>query len=88
MTLDEVQTISFKDTDELRAALKGFLENGIYTVGNHSNNADAGVKMSVTAQSSTSSSRCPIKPTRAIPPRLNETCLSNARDDPTTACPA
>ena len=46
VTLDEVQTISFKDTDEVRAALKGFLENGVYTVGNHSNNADAGVILS------------------------------------------
>ena len=46
VTLDEVQTISFKDTDEMRAALKGFLENGVYTVGNHSNNADAGVILS------------------------------------------
>lgn len=27
----------------MRAALKGFLENGVYTVGNHSNTADAGV---------------------------------------------
>ena len=43
VTLDEVQTISFRDTDEMRAALKGFLESGLYTVGNHSNNADAGV---------------------------------------------
>ena len=43
VTLDEVQTISFKDTDEMRAALKGFLESGVYTVGNHSNTADAGV---------------------------------------------
>lgn len=43
VTLDEVQTISFKDTDEMRAAMKGFLENGVYTVGNHSNTADAGV---------------------------------------------
>ena len=46
VVLDEVQTISFKDTDEVRAALKGFLENGVYTVGNHSNNADAGVILS------------------------------------------
>ena len=46
VALDEVQTISFKDTDEMRAALKGFLENGVYTVGNHSNNADAGVILS------------------------------------------
>ena len=43
VTLDEVQTISFTDTDEMRAALKGFLEQGVYTVGNHSNSADAGV---------------------------------------------
>lgn len=43
VTLDEVQTISFKDTDEVRAAMKGFLENGVYMVGNHSNTADAGV---------------------------------------------
>ena len=43
VTLDEVQTISFKDTDEMRAALKGFLESGVYTVGNHSNTAEAGV---------------------------------------------
>lgn len=46
VTLDEVQTISFKDMDEMRAALKGFLENGVYTVGNHSNTADAGVILS------------------------------------------
>ena len=43
VTLDEVQTISFKDTDEMRAAMKGFLEVGKYTVGNHENVADAGV---------------------------------------------
>lgn len=43
VTLDEVQTISFNNTDEMRAALKGYLENGVYTVGNHSNNAEAGI---------------------------------------------
>ena len=43
VTLDEVQTISFNNTDEMRAALKGFLENGVYTVGNHSNSAESGV---------------------------------------------
>lgn len=46
VALDEVQTISFKDTDEMRAALKGFLEQGIYTVGNHSNSVEAGVILS------------------------------------------
>ena len=43
VTLDEVQTISFTNIDEMRAALKGYLEQGVYTVGNHSNSADAGV---------------------------------------------
>ena len=43
ITLDEVQTISFTDTDEMRAALKGYLESGVYTVGNHEGIADAGM---------------------------------------------
>ena len=43
ITLDEVQTISFSDTDEMRAALKGYLENGRYTVGNHEGTAYAGI---------------------------------------------
>lgn len=43
ITLDEIQTISFTDVDEMRAALKGYLESGIYTVGNHEGTADAGM---------------------------------------------
>ncbi len=43
ITLDEVQTISFTDVDEMRAALKGYLESGIYTVGNYEGVAEAGV---------------------------------------------
>lgn len=43
ITLDEVQTISFTDVDEMRAALKGYLESGVYTVGNHEGTADAGM---------------------------------------------
>ena len=43
ITLDEVQTISFTDTDEMRAALKGYLESGIFTVGNYEGIADAGI---------------------------------------------
>lgn len=43
VTLDEVQTISFTDVDEMRAALKGYLESGIFTVGNYEGKADAGV---------------------------------------------
>lgn len=42
VTLDEVQTISFTDTDEMRAALKGYLEQGNYTVGDYKGVADAG----------------------------------------------
>lgn len=43
ITLDEVQTISFTDVDEMRAALKGYLESGVYTVGNYEGVAEAGV---------------------------------------------
>jgi ATP-dependent Lon protease len=43
ITLDEVQTISFTDVDEMRAALKGYLESGLYTVGNYEGVADAGM---------------------------------------------
>lgn len=44
VTLDEVQTISFTNTDEMRAALKGYLENnGNFTVGDYKGTADAGV---------------------------------------------
>ena len=43
VVLDEVQTISFTDVDEMRAALKGYLESGIFTVGNYEGTADAGV---------------------------------------------
>ena len=42
VTLDEVQTISFTDTDEMRAALKGYLEQGNFTVGDYKGVADAG----------------------------------------------
>jgi len=43
IVLDEVQTISFTDVDEMRAALKGYMESGIYTVGNYEGVADSGV---------------------------------------------
>ena len=43
ITLDEVQTISFSNTDEMRAALKGYLEQGTFTVGDYKGIADAGV---------------------------------------------
>lgn len=43
VALDEVQTISFTDTDEMRAALKGYLEQGTFTVGDYKGMADAGM---------------------------------------------
>ena len=43
VTLDEVQTISFTDKDEMRAALKGYLEQGYFTVGDYKGVADAGM---------------------------------------------
>lgn len=43
VALDEVQTINFTDIDEMRGALKGYMENGKYTVGSHEGTADAGI---------------------------------------------
>ena len=44
VAMDEVQTINFTDVDEMRGAMKGYMENhGKYTVGNHEGVADAGI---------------------------------------------
>lgn len=43
IALDEVQTISFTDVDEMRAALKGYMESGVFTVGNYEGSADCGI---------------------------------------------
>ena len=43
VALDEVQTINFTDVDEMRGALKGYMENGKYTVANHEGTADSGI---------------------------------------------
>ena len=43
VALDEVQTISFADVDEMRAALKGYMESGTFTVANHEGVADSGI---------------------------------------------
>ncbi|MBR0151602.1 MAG: BREX system Lon protease-like protein BrxL [Synergistaceae bacterium] len=43
VVLDEVQTITFSNTDEMRAALKGYLEQGNFTVGGYKGVSDAGV---------------------------------------------
>ena len=43
VTLDEVQTITFPDVDEMRGALKSFCENGYCNIGNHRVDGDAGI---------------------------------------------
>ncbi len=43
VALDEVQTISFTDVDEMRAALKGYMEAGRFTVGTYDGTADSGI---------------------------------------------
>lgn len=43
VVFDEVQTINFHPVDEIRASLKGYMENGIYTVGKVEGKSDAGV---------------------------------------------
>ena len=43
VTLDEVQTITFPDVNEMRGALKSFCENGYCNIGNHRVDGDAGI---------------------------------------------
>jgi len=43
VVFDEVQTISFSDVDEMRAALKGYMESGTFTVGKYSGTAESGI---------------------------------------------
>lgn len=43
VAMDEVQTISFTDVSEMRAALKGYMESGKFTVANYEGVADAGI---------------------------------------------
>lgn len=43
VTLDEVQTITFPDVDEMRGALKSYCENGYCNIGNHRVDGSAGV---------------------------------------------
>jgi len=43
VAFDEVQTISFPDVDEVRGALKGYLESGEYRVGDYRGVGDAGL---------------------------------------------
>ncbi len=42
IALDEIQTIRFSDPDEIRGALKSYLENGTFTVGNYRGTGLAG----------------------------------------------
>jgi len=43
VAFDEVQTISFPDVDEVKGALKGYLESGEYRVGDYRGVGDAGL---------------------------------------------
>ncbi|MGI9862649.1 BREX system Lon protease-like protein BrxL [Moorella naiadis] len=43
IAFDEIQTISFPDVDEIRGALKGYLESGEYRVGDKRGIGDAGL---------------------------------------------
>lgn len=43
VALDEVQTITFPDVEEVRGALKGYLESGEYRVGDYRGIGDAGL---------------------------------------------
>lgn len=43
VAVDEIQTVEFTDVDEMRGALKGYLESGEYRVGDYRGVGDAGL---------------------------------------------
>lgn len=43
VALDEVQSITFQDEEEVRGALKGYMESGEYRVGDHRDVGEAGI---------------------------------------------
>ena len=43
VALDEVQTITFTNDDEVKGALKGFMESGEYRIGEHHGHGEAGI---------------------------------------------
>lgn len=43
VALDEIQSISFPDIEEIRGALKGYLESGDYAVGDYKGRGEAGL---------------------------------------------
>lgn len=43
VSLDEIQSISFPDVEEMRGALKGYLESGEFRVGDHRDIGEAGL---------------------------------------------
>jgi ATP-dependent Lon protease len=75
VTLDEVQTISFTDVDEMRAALKGYLESGIFTVGNYEGTADAGVVLCGNIKKETMDSDGYSNMFEELPPVFHESAL-------------
>jgi ATP-dependent Lon protease len=75
ITLDEVQTISFTDVDEMRAALKGYLESGIFTVGNYEGTAEAGVILCGNIKKETMDSDGYSNMFEELPPVFHESAL-------------
>ncbi|MDR2750134.1 MAG: BREX system Lon protease-like protein BrxL, partial [Clostridiales bacterium] len=75
VTLDEVQTISFSDESEMRAAFKGYLASGIYTVGNYQGIAEAGVVLCGNINKKTMDMDGAVNMFEELPPAFHESAL-------------
>jgi len=45
ITMDEIETISFSNEDEMLGALKNYLESGKYTIANYNGSSEAGIML-------------------------------------------
>ena len=75
VVLDEIQTISFSDVDEMRAALKGYMESGVYTIGNHEGVADAGIILSGNIKKETMDQNGEVDMFKELPDIFHESAL-------------
>ena len=73
VAFDEVQTIKFADVDQMRSALKGYMENGEYTVGNHKGVGDAGIVL--LGNISSANMNADVDMLRELPDEFHESAL-------------
>jgi ATP-dependent Lon protease len=76
VTLDEIQSVTFSNNDEMRTILKGYLENdGIFTVGTQELHADAGLILCGNIDAGTMEADATVDMFTELPESFHESAL-------------